>query len=100
MAEQAIIAVKLADIDNVASIFADVATGTTVLVRDNKGKSFELVSKAEIPYGHKICIKPVKRNEPILKYGEEIGIASKDIAPGEHVHVHNLDSNRGRGDRK
>ena len=33
-----------------------------------------------------------------MKYGEEIGVASRAIAAGNHVHVHNLDSMRGRGD--
>jgi transcriptional regulator with XRE-family HTH domain len=34
----------------------------------------------------------------IVKYGESLGMATKAISPGEHVHVHNLDSKRGRGD--
>ena len=33
-----------------------------------------------------------------MKYGEEIGVASREISAGNHVHVHNLDSMRGRGD--
>ena len=32
------------------------------------------------------------------KYGEEIGMASADIREGEHVHIHNLESMRARGD--
>lgn len=36
--------------------------------------------------------------EQITKYGEEIGIATQEIRPGDYVHVHNLDSMRGRGD--
>ena len=39
-----------------------------------------------------------REGELIMKYGEEIGIATKDIVKGEYVHVHNLDSMRGRGD--
>ncbi|MEL7569849.1 MAG: UxaA family hydrolase, partial [Eubacteriaceae bacterium] len=52
----------------------------------------------DIPYGHKVAVIAINKGELINKYGEEIGIASKDITPGEHVHVHNLDSMRGRGD--
>ena len=36
--------------------------------------------------------------EQIIKYGEEIGVATHEIKRGEYVHVHNLDSMRGRGD--
>jgi altronate dehydratase small subunit len=36
--------------------------------------------------------------QQITKYGEEIGIASKPIAKGRHVHIQNIESIRGRGD--
>ena len=52
-------------------------------------------------FGHRIGAVPVSYThlgELINKYGEEIGIAPKDIKKGEYVHVHNLDSRRGRGD--
>ena len=48
--------------------------------------------------GHKIAVKEIKTGEQITKYGEEIGVATHDIKKGEYVHVHNLDSMRGRGD--
>jgi len=35
-----------------------------------------------------------------VKYGEPIGIATRDIRSGQHVHVHNLESARGRGDKE
>jgi len=41
----------------------------------------------------------VAAGEPVLKYGSPIGVASEDIPEGAHVHIHNLSSNRGRGDR-
>ncbi len=40
--------------------------------------------------GHKIAIKPIRKGEAIYKYGQIIGFASQEIAPGEHVHVHNV----------
>lgn len=43
---------------------------------------------------HKIAIKEVKIGEPVIKYGQHIGIAAKDIKVGEHVHVHNVESHR------
>jgi altronate hydrolase len=43
-----------------------------------------------VPAGHKIAIAAIKTGDPVHRYGEVIGFATKDIAPGDHVHVHNL----------
>ena len=43
-----------------------------------------------IPFGHKISLTKIKKNNFIYKYGQVIGVASKNIQPGEHVHSHNL----------
>ena len=51
-----------------------------------------------IPYGHKMALKPIPKGGTVLKYGLSIGSAMEDIQPGNHVHVHNVESNRGRGD--
>ena len=51
-----------------------------------------------IPYGHKVAVRDIRAGEQITKYGEEIGVSTRAIAAGNHVHVHNLDSMRGRGD--
>ena len=48
----------------------------------------------EIPFAHKVAIKPIHKGEHIFKYGEPVGIATTDIAPGEHVHIHNVISGR------
>ncbi|WP_152046534.1 UxaA family hydrolase [Aureimonas psammosilenae] len=40
--------------------------------------------------GHKIAVKPVPAGGEVRKYGQVIGIATVDIAPGAHVHLHNL----------
>ena len=44
--------------------------------------------------GHKIALRPIRKGEAVLKYGQIIGFASQDIAPGDHVHVHNVDRRR------
>ena len=94
-----ILALKVSDLDNVATIFAnDVKAGMIVNIRDKKGNSVEETVLADIPYGHKVAVKPIKCGEPIVKYGEEIGVATQDIETGDYVHVHNLDSQRARGD--
>ncbi|MBO9396473.1 altronate dehydratase [Shimia sp. R9_2] len=40
--------------------------------------------------GHKIAVAPIAKGENVIRYGQIIGQAKADIAPGEHVHVHNL----------
>ena len=50
-----------------------------------------LISKNQIPFGHKIALSRIKKGNFIYKYGQIIGIASKDIELGEHVHLHNLE---------
>ena len=95
------LALKVNDLDNVATIFANGITDSTIIeVRDKKGNSENVKVIGDVPYGHKIAVKDIKKDEIITKYGEEIGIATADIKVGEYVHVHNLDSMRGRGDWK
>src|SRR5437868_9399236 len=43
-----------------------------------------------IPPGHKIALRRIEHGERILKYNQIIGLATRAIAPGEHVHVHNM----------
>ncbi len=62
------------------------------------GRSTVIELRDKVPYGHKIAVKPIAKGEQVLKYGLAIGLATKDIMPGEHVHVHNIESTRGRGD--
>ena len=47
-----------------------------------------------------MAVSPIAAGATVYKYGQPIGIASRDISPGQHVHVQNLESDRGRGDRK
>ena len=90
---------KVNAMDNVATVFANgVQAGDMVTVRDKKGQQEEIVALNEIPYGHKIALRAIEKGEPIMKYGEKLGVASAAIAKGAHVHVHNLESVRGRGD--
>ncbi|NLD55818.1 MAG: altronate dehydratase [Burkholderiaceae bacterium] len=43
-----------------------------------------------IPAGHKVATRAVAKGQPVRRYNQIIGFASQDIAPGQHVHVHNL----------
>ncbi len=57
-----------------------------------------LKALADIPYGHKIALRPIRKGQPVIKYGLSIGTATANIKAGDHVHIHNVESNRGRGD--
>lgn len=95
------LALKVSDKDNVATIFAEgIVDGTEVEVHDKRGESEVVTVMGDVPYGHKIAVRGIHVGELIMKYGEEIGIATKEIKKGEYVHIHNLDSMRGRGDWK
>jgi altronate dehydratase len=59
----------------------------------------ETSAQQRIPFGHKIAIQPVAKGEHVIKYGASIGVATADIAIGEHVHIHNLASVRGDATR-
>jgi altronate dehydratase len=52
-----------------------------------------------VPTGHKIAAVAIATGDSVIKFGVDIGTATQDIAPGAHVHVHNLQSERMRGDR-
>ena len=93
------LALKVNDLDNVATVFSnDAIAGCQVEVRDKKGNASFLNIHSDIPYGHKVALCDVHVGEDIIKYGESLGEATKEIVAGDYVHVHNLDSKRGRGD--
>ena len=46
--------------------------------------------RAQVSAGHKIAARAIARGEQVRKYDTVIGVADRDIAPGDHVHSHNL----------
>ena len=83
--------------DNVATSLLEAAPGVEVQVR--LGKEVRPVKALEkIPFGFKIAVDRIPRGASVVKYGEPIGIASRDIERGQLVHVHNTEGARGRGD--
>lgn len=53
-----------------------------------------LTVRQKIPVGHKIALQPVRIGRSIVKHGERIGRATRNIEKGDHVHTHNLRSAR------
>lgn len=85
------------DKDNVATVLRDIPVGESIhYSRGENMKTLELLDP--IPFGHKVAIVLVRQGSEVFKYGEIIGKATTDIQPGEHVHVHNIEGVRGRGD--
>jgi len=84
--------------DNVANILSNDIKKDMVIPIAARGTELQIKVSADLPYGHKVAIVPIKAGETILKYGLSIGRAIADIAVGEHVHIHNIEPLRGRGD--
>ncbi|MDF2501677.1 MAG: garD 2 [Anaerosporomusa subterranea] len=84
--------------DNVATVVEPIAANTGVDLKVGEETVSIQVSEA-IPFGHKFAIREIGEGDRIVKYGEVIGLATQDIRVGQHVHVHNLESCRGRGDK-
>ena len=48
----------------------------------------------DIPLGHKVATSAVKKGDRVIKYGVSIGKSTEDINVGDHVHTHNLKTER------
>ena len=86
-------ALRLKDDDDVAVALRPLAPGAAVRFPDAT-----IVAATDVPSGHKIAVRPIAEGALIRKYGQVIGRAVNAIAPGEHVHIHNVEGTRGRGD--
>jgi len=90
-------AIVMESVDNVATAVEPIDASEKIAVEAGGVKVIVHITE-NIPFGHKFAIRGIREGELILKYGEPIGVAYIDIKAGQHVHVHNLESRRGRGD--
>lgn len=67
--------------DNVTTVLDQLIAGTTLAGGGPVAPG--------VPFGHKVALRPIAAGESVIKYGIPIGRATRDIAAGEHVHVHN-----------
>lgn len=58
------------------------------------GEEKHLKSLEDITIYHKLAACDIKKGAPVTKYGEHIGVATRDIQAGEHVHTHNVEGHR------
>jgi altronate dehydratase small subunit len=84
--------------DSVATTVTALARGEAITL-GHGGDRVTVTLGNDIPFGHKFALRDIRKGEVVIKYGEPIGVASEDIPQGAHVHVHNVESARGRGDR-
>lgn len=89
--------VVLSDDDNVATTLREIRAGEDVEITRGGAKTM-VRAQSDIPFLHKIALSVIKKGDLVIKYGYPIGEATADIAPGDHVHTHNLRSRRGRAD--
>tara|TARA_B100001123_G_scaffold23818_1_gene25901 strand:+ start:1700 stop:3253 length:1554 start_codon:yes stop_codon:yes gene_type:complete len=79
------VALRLHQGDHVGVLKKAIKIGTKVISEDQT-----FTALATIPSGHKIALATVVDGAPVRKYGQIIGFAQGNIAPGDHVHSHNL----------
>ncbi|MFG1344153.1 altronate dehydratase family protein [Xanthobacter autotrophicus DSM 431] len=72
---------RLSGEDNVAVALDDVGAGAPVA---------GVTAAQRIPRGHKFALVPIAEGAPVRKFGQIIGFASEQIAPGAHIHTHNV----------
>ena len=87
-------ALKINSADNVAVVLADVKPGDPITVTTD-GEALCLDARQDIAFGHKVALADIHTDQPIIKYGEEIGRALNEIGAGDWVHLHNLTCRRG-----
>lgn len=78
--------------DSVVMVLEDSMKGDTVTVPG----AGEIVLLENVEFAHKVLIKELKKGEPVIKYGEEIGYMLTDACPGTWIHNHNMGCDRGR----
>jgi altronate hydrolase len=78
---------RLHPLDPVGLARADLAPGVEL---DDGGR--RLLVREAVPRGHKLALIDLPAGTEVRKYGQPIGLATREIAAGEHVHEHNLHS--------
>jgi altronate hydrolase len=80
------IALHLHPSDDVAIAKSPLSPGLVI----QRSGSPDIALRQFIPGGHKFALTSVATGEPVRRYGQIIGFATQVIAPGDHVHTHNL----------
>ena len=88
-------AILINGIDNVATVTSNLGEGESVEVLMPDGSVYSNPDVLDVvSFGHKIAVIDISHGVNVVKYGEVIGVALKDIQAGEWVHTHNVASAR------
>ena len=74
--------------DNTATALETILEGEVIQIDDK----IRVVIQREIPFGHKFALADINQGDYIIKYGEIIGKAKKEIKAGDWVHTRNVRS--------
>jgi len=83
--------------DDVGVAVMDLKAGTEIGAATLDGEPYGVIKVIQdIPLGHKVALRDLSPEQSITEYGYSIGRAIQKISSGEHVHVHNLKTQRWR----
>jgi altronate hydrolase len=80
--------IRINTLDNVVVALNNIPEGEILEV---EGKQIKVIQ--DIPQGHKIALEDIPGESYIIRYGNPIGHATQLIKTGEHVHIHNVETN-------
>ena len=83
MLQEVPLVLRLNPADDVVIARRQLVTGTLI-------KSESVTVSGLIPPGHKLATRAISKGSPVRRYNQIIGFATREIRPGEHVHLHNL----------
>jgi altronate hydrolase len=75
---------RLNPADDVVIACRELESGTNLMQE-------KVVVRERIPAGHKVATRAIAAGEPVRRYSQVIGFATRPIEAGAHVHVHNLE---------
>jgi len=84
--------------DNVAVAIRELTAGEQLVIAAPDGSERSVTTVEPIQFGHKFSTADIAEGDQVIKYGERIGRATQFIPAGSHTHIHNITSQRGRGD--
>ena len=82
--------IKIHPDDSVAVALKPLSSDTSVTIDGE-----DILLAEDIPQGHKFALKDIALGEPVLKYGNPIGIAKEKIKKGSWIHTHNIKTGLG-----
>ncbi|HET9024355.1 MAG TPA: altronate dehydratase family protein [Burkholderiaceae bacterium] len=83
MLQEVPLVLRLSPADDVVIARRQLVSGTLI-------KSEGITVIGLVPPGHKVATRAIAAGQPVRRYNQIIGFATREIRPGEHVHLHNL----------